>query len=186
MKKILFITSTVFLFSCNSTELTKVETNKLKQEAVAKIQSVAKVLKPQLKNAIKNGGFTHAVEFCSVQAPIIGKNANKNSDWKLKRVSLKNRNLNAIPDAWEEKVLKEFDKRQTNGESAKKMAFSEVVDGEFRFMKAQGSEKVCLQCHGKNIQAEVSAKIKQSYPNDKAINYEMGQIRGAFSLRKKL
>jgi hypothetical protein len=35
------------------------------------------------------------------------------------------------------------------------MFAAEVVDGKFRFLKAQGTAKVCLACHGKNISAEV-------------------------------
>jgi hypothetical protein len=31
------------------------------------------------------------------------------------------------------------------------MFAAEVVDGKFRFLKAQGTAKVCLACHGKNI-----------------------------------
>jgi hypothetical protein len=79
-----------------------------------------------------------------------------------------------------------FNNRQKNGESAKKMAYSEVVDGKFRFMKAQGTEKVCLTCHSKNVASKVKKEIHKYYPNDKATGYSLGEIRGAFSLSKKL
>jgi hypothetical protein len=72
-----------------------------------------------------------------------------------------------------------FDKRQSNGESAKKMAYSEMVNGEFRFMKAQGVQGVCLSCHSKNIAKNIKSAIDKHYPNDKAIGYSLGQIRGA-------
>ena len=35
--------------------------------------------------------------------------------------------------------------------------YSEMVDDEFRFMKAQGVEKVCTVCHGTNIKPEITA-----------------------------
>jgi hypothetical protein len=37
-----------------------------------------------------------------------------------------------------------------------KLFAAEVIDGKFRFLKAQGTAKVCLACHGKNISAEVT------------------------------
>ena len=66
------------------------------------------------------------------------------------------------------------------------MAFSEVVDGRFRFMKAQGVEKVCMNCHAAEIKPEVEAALKEKYPHDKARGYTIGQIRGGFSLAKDL
>jgi hypothetical protein len=111
----------------------------------------------------------YAVEFCAVKAPEITKKINQqNKEWTIKRVSLKNRNPSAKPDNWERKVLKMFDKRQSNGESAKKMAYSEMVNGEFRFMKAQGVQGVCLSCHSKNIAKNIKSAIDKHYPNDKA------------------
>jgi hypothetical protein len=160
---------------------------KLSKEAIDLVKQFGNALKPALKKAIKTKGLEHAVEFCAVKAPEITKNINQqNKEWTIKRVSLKNRNPSAKPDNWERKVLKMFDKRQSNGESAKKMAYSEMVNGEFRFMKAQGVQGVCLSCHSKNIAKNIKSAIDKHYPNDKATGYSLGQIRGAFSLSKKL
>jgi hypothetical protein len=105
----------------------------------------------------------------------------------VNRVSLKPRNSQtAIPDAWETKVLQQFDQRQANGESAEKMAFAEVVDGKFRFMKAQGVQAVCMNCHAAEIKPETEAALREKYPLDKARGYSLGQIRGAFSLSRDL
>jgi hypothetical protein len=160
---------------------------KLSKEAIDLVKQFGNALKPALKKAIKTKGLEYAVEFCAVKAPEITKKINQqNKEWTIKRVSLKNRNPSAKPDNWERKVLKMFDKRQSNGESAKKMAYSEMVNGEFRFMKAQGVQGVCLSCHSKNIAKNIKSAIDKHYPNDKAIGYSLGQIRGAFSLSKKL
>jgi hypothetical protein len=76
--------------------------------------------------------------------------------------------------------------RQASGESADKMAYAEIVDGSFRFMKAQGVEAVCLNCHAAEVEPEVEAALREKYPSDKARGYELGQIRGAFSLSRDL
>ncbi|SFV69958.1 Cytochrome c family protein [hydrothermal vent metagenome] len=187
--KLLIITLSVFLLSCQETsvKLNKIEKQALKKEAITLVKKFGGQLKPQLKKALKSKGPMYAVKVCAKKAPEIAKKINaNNSDWNIKRVSLKNRNPNAKPDSWEEKVLKMFNDRHAKGESAKKMAYSEVVNGKFRFMKAQGTEKVCLTCHSKNVAQPIKDAIHKYYPNDKATGYSLGDIRGAFSLTKKL
>jgi len=159
----------------------------LKQEAISIVQKFGGTLKPQLQDAMKTGGPVHAITVCSDLAPNIAQNLSRETGWTVTRVSLKPRNnSSAVPDAWEKKVLEQFDQRQADGESAEKMAFAEMVDGKFRFMKAQGVEKVCLNCHAAEIKPEVEAALKQNYPQDMARGYSEGQIRGAFSLTKQV
>lgn len=165
----------------------EVDKAQLKQEAISIVKKFGGSLKPELQKAIQSGGPVHAISVCSETAPQIANKLSNQTGWYVKRVSLKPRNSqNAIPDAWEKKVLEQFDQRQASGESAEKMAFAEVVDGKFRFMKAQGVEAVCLTCHAANIDPDTEAALKQNYPDDKARGYTLGQIRGAFSLAKDL
>jgi len=164
-----------------------VDSAKLKQEAIGIVKEFGGSLKPELKQAIQVGGPAHAISVCAEKAPAIAQRLSNETGWIVKRVSLKARNSqSAIPDAWEMKVLKQFDQRQANGESASQMAYSEVVDDKFRFMKAQGVEAVCLNCHASEIKPDVEAALKENYPEDKALGYTLGQIRGAFSLTRDL
>ena len=166
---------------------TDIDQAQLKKEAVSIVQRFGGSLKPELQKAMKAGGPTHAISVCAEKAPAIAEGLRDDTGWYVKRVSLKARNnLTAIPDAWEKKVLEQFDQRQANGETAQKMAFSEVVDGKFRFMKAQGVETVCMSCHAAEIKPETEAALKEKYPLDMARGYSLGQIRGAFSLAKDI
>ncbi len=166
---------------------TDIDQAQLKKEAVSIVQKFGGSLKPELKKAMKAGGPAHAISVCAEKAPAIAHSLRDETGWYVKRVSLKARNnQTAIPDAWEKKVLEQFDQRQANGESAEKMAFSEIVDGKFRFMKAQGVEAVCLNCHAAEIKPETEAALSEKYPLDKARGYSLGQIRGAFSLARDL
>jgi hypothetical protein len=161
--------------------------DELKKQAINLIKQFGGTLKPELKKALKSGGPAHAINICSEKAPAIAKDLRDSSGWYIKRVSLKARNSSsAIPDSWEEKVLKQFDERQAKGESARNMAYAEIVDGKYRFMKAQGAGNLCLNCHGAEVKPEVEAVLKKKYPDDKARGYTLGQIRGAFSLAKDL
>jgi hypothetical protein len=175
------------LLSVSPLQAEQVNQGELKKEAIKLIKQFGGTLKPELKKAMKSGGPAQAIGVCSEKAPAIAKNLRDSSGWYIKRVSLKARNSSsATPDSWEQKVLKQFDARQAKGESAEKMAYSEIIDGKFRFMKAQGAGNLCLNCHGAKVSPEVEAALKEKYPDDKARGYSLGQIRGAFSLAKDL
>jgi len=161
------------------------QTKANKGEAMSIVKKFGGTLKPQLKKAIKSGGPVKAIDVCSVQAPAIAEQLSKETGWTVKRVSLKARNKSAAtPDAWETKVLQQFEARQAKGEDPKTMAYSETIDGKFRFMKAQAIAPVCLNCHGETLAEPVQKALKQHYPDDMATGYTLGQIRGAFSLTK--
>ena len=49
-------------------------------------------------------------------------------------------------------------------------------------MKAIPTGKPCLTCHGAEIKSNIVAKINELYPYDKAKNFKVGDIRGAFSV----
>lgn len=183
---IMTMTAMAVLIAIQPVVAKEVNQAELKQEAIGIVKKFGGTLKPELKKALQSGGAAHAIEVCSQTAPDIAQRLRKESGWYIKRVSLKNRNRDAVPDAWERRVLKQFDQRQANGESAEKMAYAEVVDGKYRFMKAQGVEPVCLTCHAEKVAPEVEAELKARYPGDKARGYSLGQIRGAFSLARDL
>ena len=181
-----FILGLPLLLSLQSLQAADVDQAQLKQEAVSIVKRFGATLKPELAKAIQAGGPAHAISVCAEKAPAIAQNLSRETGWMVKRVSLKARGATAVPDAWEKMVLEQFDRRQAGGESADQMAYSEVVDGSFRFMKAQGVEAVCLNCHAAEIRPEVEAALRQKYPDDKARGYILGQIRGAFSLARDL
>lgn len=159
----------------------------LKQEAMGIIKQFGGTLKPQLVKAMKQGGPVHAIDVCATQAPAIAKKLSLETGWSVKRVSLKARNATtATPDAWEEKVLKDFNAQQANGKPVSQLVATRMQDGKFRVMKAQGAKGICLTCHGTNIQPQVRAALLKHYPNDQATGYKAGQVRGAFSLAKIL
>lgn len=159
----------------------------LAAEAMQIVQQFSGLLKPKLKEAIQLGGFTQAIKVCSVEAPKIAKELSDATGWSVKRVSLKTRNkASAVPDSFERAVLLQFNERQAAGELASAITFSSIEDTQFRFMRAQGTEALCLGCHGSSISDDVKKALNMHYPEDTATGYSLGQIRGAFSLTKNL
>ena len=122
----------------------------------------------------------------------MAKAASEKTGWKIRRVSLKNRNPKAVPDAWEQAALEDFDRRAAAGESPAKLEKAELVtEGDsksYRYMKALPTQPLCLECHGSSadISPAVKAKLAELYPDDKAVGYSVGQIRGAMTIRKPL
>jgi hypothetical protein len=159
----------------------------LKNEAVEIVKLFAGTLKPQLKHAMQTGGPVLAIDVCSVQAPAIAENLSKDTGWTVIRVSLKPRNSqSAGADTWETSVLAQFDSRQQAGEPANKLVHADIVEDQYRFMKAQPVEPLCLTCHGQDLSTEVANALGEHYADDKATGYTLGQVRGAISLTKQL
>ncbi len=159
---------------------------------VTEARSLAKQFGGQLKGEVaagmKSGGPAATVEICSVKAPLIAKEVAAASGWDVGRTSLKLRNPNNAPDDWEQQVLERFEQRKAAGEPAAELEFAAVVgsgaDRQFRYMKAIGTEPVCLNCHAAEIRPEVEAKLGMLYPEDRARGFAVGDIRGAFTLSR--
>ena len=159
----------------------------LVNEASALTQRFVGTLLPTLQSAMQAGGPLNAIDVCALEAPRIAQQLSEESGWEVTRVSLKARNSStAIPDTWEAQVLNMFDQRQKAGESPATLNVAETVNGSFRYMQAQPTAPLCLTCHGSEVSQEVLSAIHAKYPDDLAIGYETGQIRGAISLRKPL
>ncbi len=143
-----------------------------------------------LTDEIARSGPEGAILVCRDKAPQLAKAASEESGWTVRRVSLKNRNPKAAPDAWERAVLEDFDRRAAAGESPATLEKAELVqdDGRSvrRYMRALPTQQLCLQCHGsaEQLKPAVLERLRTIYPDDKATGYAVGQIRGAMTIRQ--
>lgn len=159
-------------------------------------RSVATSIPPKLVEVLveelTKGGPENAISVCREKAPAMAKSASERTGWAIRRVSLKNRNPKAVPDAWEKAVLEDFDRRVAAGEKPATLEKGETVtvDGKpmYRYMKALPTQELCVQCHGPSdkISAAVQARLKELYPDDKATGFNVGAIRGAITIKKPL
>lgn len=147
-------------------------------------------LKSELMKGMKSGGPEEAIEVCYSKAPKIAENLSDSTGWKVGRTSLKIRNINNAPDEWETEILRSFEQQKLDGVNVSELEFADTVlvnnDQYFRYMKAIPTGSVCLNCHGLKIKDPIRESISKLYSDDKAIDYNMGEIRGAFTLSKKL
>lgn len=164
----------------------------LLEEARKVASGVPPKLLAVLTAEISKGGPESAINVCKEQAPKMAAAASAETGWAIRRVSLKNRNPKAVPDAWERAVLEDFDKRNAAGEKPAVLEKGEIVTegGKkfYRYMKALPTQGLCLQCHGATdkLSPAVKAKLRELYPQDKAVGYGLGEIRGAMTLKRPI
>lgn len=168
------------------------EKQKLVEEAKQAIKGLVGGLQKELKAALKEGGATKAIETCKKVAPSIARDQSAAAGMMVARTALKVRNPDNAPDDYERKVMQKFLDEMAAGKSVKELAHAEIVEGAdgsrtFRFMKAiPTAEKPCLACHGESIDPAVKAEIDAAYPDDQAVGFKAGDMRGAFTIQKKL
>lgn len=104
--------------------------------------------------------------------------------YKLKQTSLKIRNPSNAPDEWERKILESYKLK----ERQKANSFGEIQEAGgrkiYRYLKPLFIEKPCLACHGakEKIRPEIRDFLEKRYPNDKALGYKEGELRGGISI----
>ncbi|MDD5242241.1 MAG: DUF3365 domain-containing protein [Sulfuricella sp.] len=191
MKKQLF-TSAALLLAISALPALADDMTKYQEESRKVAKEFIQQLGGELQKEMKANGPVAAIKVCRNVAPAIASEASRKNGWRVARVSLKTRNpLLGLPDAWEQKVLSDFEKRMEN-ENPAGMEFAEVVtepQGKFyRYMKAIPVQDACLKCHGtsETIPQNVKDALNSEYPHDKATGYTLGQIRGALTIKRPL
>lgn len=144
-----------------------------------------------LREEIARGGPEGAIAACRDQAPALARKASEDSGWNVRRVSLRNRNPKAVPDAWERSVLEDFDRQAAAGAAPATLERAATVTSaggkaEWRYMRALPVVELCTGCHGtpERLSPAVVAQLKALYPDDRGTGYRVGEIRGAMTLRK--
>lgn len=155
--------------------------------------SLVKELGAAMMREMTKGGPAEAIKVCAERAPEIAGRLSREHGWRVTRVGTRVRNpLLGMPDAWEQKVLAEFEERAAKGEAFPGMAHSETVmepDGQYyRFMKPIAVQPQCVLCHGPSdqIPEEIGNVLKKQYPFDAATGYKVGELRGAVSIKQPL
>lgn len=191
MEKSLFVLliSLFLIAGCSSekqteiSESTKLEMRKDADEFMSGLRNV-------LLSKIKNNGLVAAVSVCSDTAQVMTNNFGVEKGVYIKRVSFKCRNEINNPDEFETEGLKYFEQIKNEGKLDSLSEFIKVVEENnisyLRYMKPILVQPPCLNCHGmeEQIMPEVSELINSKYKNDKARNYQAGDLRGAISIQK--
>ena len=158
------------------------------KEARLHAKALGGALKSRLQQAIQSGGLEAGVNECQLEAAPIALALSQNG-WEVGRTALKVRNPNNAADRWEREQLAWFSQLLTKAKqdnlTPKRPIETYQYDsesGEFRYMMAIEQGQVCMACHGANVAPSVKHAILEHYPNDQATGFELGDLRGAFTI----
>lgn len=139
-----------------------------------------------LQKAIGEKGVPAAIDFCQVEALPITKKVSDKYEVEIRRVSAKNRNPANEPNELEKTLLDAYQYNVENDVDSRSN-IQKVEDGQvLLYTKAitiPGG--LCLNCHGepgKEIDQATLEKINTLYPEDKATDFKVGDLRGMWSI----
>ncbi|MBK8443132.1 MAG: DUF3365 domain-containing protein [Sphingobacteriales bacterium] len=142
------------------------------------------VLGKNLLAALQKGKTAEALAFCSGKAQQLTDSMSLVLGVEIKRVSDKNRNAKNTATTSELQYI-ELAKAQIAA-NKKPSPQIQTLQGQQVAYYPIVAENMCLQCHGKintDISAATYAEIQKFYPNDKAIGYNIGDLRGIWVVK---
>ena len=140
-------------------------------------------LRNSLLSAIKTQGIEGAISFCNDKAyPLTATYADS---VVIRRAALRYRNAENKPDSLEQLTLDEMSATLLSGGKPTPKVVRHPATHEIHFFKPIILQPMCLNCHGapgKQIQPATLARIQQLYPDDRAVDFKEGDLRGVWHI----
>lgn len=147
--------------------------------------STKKTLGKNLQNAMQNGGVENAIDFCNLNAMPLVDSLSQYFGAEIRRVSFKVRNQLDLPNDLEQELLEAY-AYQWKDSLALQANVQALENDTYLFTKPILIDNaLCLSCHGTNANGmlkETEDFIKLKYPEDKAVGYQLGDLRGMWSI----
>ncbi|GAB4481853.1 MAG: hypothetical protein OHK0057_37050 [Thermoflexibacter sp.] len=143
-------------------------------------------LSASLKNAIQKEGIAGALKFCNINAYALTNMYAEGDEAIIKRASTKNRNATNAADSLETMILAQYEQEKS---SSAELLPKVVTKGKIvHYFKPILVQVLCLNCHGevgKGIDEKNYQVIKTLYPADKAVGYQLNDLRGVWHIQWK-
>ncbi len=156
------------------------------ESARAAIQLLRQEMMQHLQSAMQESGPAGATAVCRHLAPQIAARITAETGWQIRRPAVKARNPENRPTELERGALLGYLSRGFAGQSFEEMETVRLVELDGRpyvhYMRAIPMLDACGVCHGKSLPPDVAAAIREIYPEDEAVGFMPGDLRGAFSL----
>lgn len=134
--------------------------------------------KASLQQALQAGlaeGPVAAVDACRLRAPALAEAASRDGV-RVGRASHRLRNPdNGAPD-WVEPILA----RYLAAAADREPATVPLGEGRAGYVEPIVLGPLCTTCHGDAIAPELAARIASLYPEDRAVGFQTGDLRGVF------
>lgn len=138
----------------------------------------------ELKAQMVSGGPIAALHFCSQNALNLTEQIGKETGTSIKRVSLQHRNPVNAATSEEKTLLSQWQAMLKNGETLPPYKLTKLSNGHTAYYKPiLINNETCLKCHGEVAgDSPLDKAIKETYPEDQATGYKMGDLRGMISV----
>jgi hypothetical protein len=137
-----------------------------------------------LKKAIKSEGMEYAIGFCNTEAIRITDSVSAVKNVKIRRLAKKYRNPMNKTNKGESKIYKSYILEWLKRETLHPKIIPNE-EGHPVYYSPIGIQPVCLNCHGipgKDIPSPLAEKIATLYPEDKAVDFQKGELRGMWAI----
>lgn len=141
------------------------------------------VLGKNLMGTIQKKGTLEALAFCNEKAYPLTDSMSVVHNASIKRVSDKPRNQNNLANKKELTYINSFKNDIKNNTEPKPIV--EVLEDNVQVYYPIKTNAMCLQCHGKpnqDIKRPILKSLANLYPDDKAVGYDLNQVRGIWSI----
>lgn len=158
-------------------------------DALAKGRQAANVLTDTLRDQqianVREKGAGASLPQCYYQALTVSKEVETTTGVRIKRTSSKLRNPGNAPDSFEQEALARFERFARDGMMPSDEIRKEKLDGKpvFRYVKPITMGASCVPCHAEKsaLSEDVLRALDEKYPEDKAVGYKVGDLRGILS-----
>ncbi len=134
--------------------------------------------KQALKQALVDGmqqGPIDAISVCKLEAPAIAA-AHSVAGVRMGRTSHRLRNPANVGPDWVEPILRGYLDEQ--GDVGPRTVV--LPEDRVGYVEPIALQPLCVTCHGTVLASDVAAQIERDYPDDRAIGFEVGDLRGVF------
>jgi hypothetical protein len=143
-------------------------------------QATFESLRGELQKALQDGGIENALRYCNVKAVPLTDSLSRLHDVSLVRISNKNRNPDNSASNFETELINRYEEEIENRVPQLIKSGNAII-----YYKPIIAQAMCLNCHGtpgESLLLDNHSLIKSLYPNDKAIDYREGNVRGLWKI----
>ena len=144
-----------------------------------------KALSGQLKKAMEEGGVRNAVEYCNFMANPLIDSLSRAHQARIRRTSVHARNPGNKPNPKEKDILAFYHTKHNNEEPLAPLVVTYHDGSTVFYAPIVIPGPLCLTCHGdpgKTVSSQDYDYIRSLYPDDDAIGYKTGDLRGMWSI----
>ncbi len=152
------------------------------RKTIQLFQAYQKDVLGSMKAALAGGGTAAAIPVCKEVSATLADRFAELPSVKVRRVAVRNRNPDHVPDEFEAGIMKEWEEGLANG--SQPIAISRDTEEGLRVMQPIVlRSRLCLRCHGekRHMTPETLEMLQRLYPKDNATGFKVGELRGAFS-----